>query len=730
MSTINDIAKEAGVSHGTVSNVLNGRGNVSMEKIRLVHKAAEKLGYKINSKAQELRQGNTKTIALILPSVVSEWCSILYEVLQQELSASGYTLQLFSTQGIETIEKNLLTRALAARVCAVITASCLSDAADYYRSEAAGIPVVFLQQGKPTYAGACSVSFQYEKAGAEIARYVMERGAKTVGVLTSESGSFISRQFLQGLRSVLSDSEITTRVVTCAEHQIDLQAFNLLDQDLPFDFIICTDCRRLRAVRIAHSYASMHPDPQYIALSPHSATVDIRYPYYGLDYKMMAHRIVNALLACLVNGSQLPPTIAVENIGFPHFPTGMTQISELNMLTVASPASVALAHLLPLLERTINIKLHLSVMSLDEIYEMLKDSDGHTPYDLIRMDMAWMDELAEMVYQPLENIKFDWNDLISRFRPEFVEDYTSTRGVRYCLPYDPSTQLLFYRKDLFEDSFLKRMYFEACKQELHVPRTFDEYNRIARFFTQSYNPQSPIKFGSTVAIGNAMVSASEYSVRLFGMGGQMLDPKGRIVLNTPQGIAALRNYAETYEYSDKNQYQWWKNALQGFAEGSAAMTIVFMNHAPDILNLRHSQIAGKVGYAMVPGGKPLIGGGIIGIARSSIKQEAACHFLEWLYSAPVASAFTILGGLSPCQSVYDNRDVYEKYPWLTVAKKSFPIAQRRHGSICYSNYSQHQLEKLLSFEIKNAVMGICSPEEALDRAQINCLSTFHTMLKR
>ena len=44
MPTIKDIAREAGVSHGTVSNVINGRGNVSVEKIRLVWQAAEKLG--------------------------------------------------------------------------------------------------------------------------------------------------------------------------------------------------------------------------------------------------------------------------------------------------------------------------------------------------------------------------------------------------------------------------------------------------------------------------------------------------------------------------------------------------------------------------------------------------------------------------------------------------------------------------------------------------------------
>ena len=63
MPTIKDIAREAGVSHGTVSNVINGRGNVSVEKIQLVWQAAEKLGYKVNSKAQSLRQGQDRSIA-------------------------------------------------------------------------------------------------------------------------------------------------------------------------------------------------------------------------------------------------------------------------------------------------------------------------------------------------------------------------------------------------------------------------------------------------------------------------------------------------------------------------------------------------------------------------------------------------------------------------------------------------------------------------------------------
>ena len=59
MATILDVARLAGVSQGTVSNVLNGKGNVSSEKIRVVEEAAQQLGYTINERARILRKGRS-----------------------------------------------------------------------------------------------------------------------------------------------------------------------------------------------------------------------------------------------------------------------------------------------------------------------------------------------------------------------------------------------------------------------------------------------------------------------------------------------------------------------------------------------------------------------------------------------------------------------------------------------------------------------------------------------
>ena len=69
MATILDVANLAGVSQGTVSNVLNRKGNVSSEKIKVVEEAAKQLGFTINEKAKMLRKGSSNIIAVILPNI-------------------------------------------------------------------------------------------------------------------------------------------------------------------------------------------------------------------------------------------------------------------------------------------------------------------------------------------------------------------------------------------------------------------------------------------------------------------------------------------------------------------------------------------------------------------------------------------------------------------------------------------------------------------------------------
>ena len=69
MATIKDVAKLAGVSLGTVSNVLNGKTN-NEELIEKVEKAVRELSYRPDAMARSLKNTNSNLIGLVLPNAV------------------------------------------------------------------------------------------------------------------------------------------------------------------------------------------------------------------------------------------------------------------------------------------------------------------------------------------------------------------------------------------------------------------------------------------------------------------------------------------------------------------------------------------------------------------------------------------------------------------------------------------------------------------------------------
>ncbi len=95
MSTIKDVAKEAGVAISTVSNVLNGVPNISDEVRDKVLKASRKLKYRPNLNAKLLRSGTNKIIAVFLSTIQGQFYSLFVQSIQKQCELEGYILQMF-----------------------------------------------------------------------------------------------------------------------------------------------------------------------------------------------------------------------------------------------------------------------------------------------------------------------------------------------------------------------------------------------------------------------------------------------------------------------------------------------------------------------------------------------------------------------------------------------------------------------------------------------------------
>ncbi|MCP4396698.1 MAG: LacI family transcriptional regulator [bacterium] len=89
MATIKDVAKEAGVSHGTVSNVLNRHGVVSPEKIKRVQEAIEKIGYIPDATARSLKTSCSMNVGVILPNITDPNFTQIFTGIERVVSVCG-----------------------------------------------------------------------------------------------------------------------------------------------------------------------------------------------------------------------------------------------------------------------------------------------------------------------------------------------------------------------------------------------------------------------------------------------------------------------------------------------------------------------------------------------------------------------------------------------------------------------------------------------------------------
>lgn len=95
--SIYDIAKLAGVSTATVSNVLNNKGSYSDKTRDLVLRIAREQGYVANFAAKSLRESSTKTIAIITPDVSNDFFSNLVLDVEGNLREAGYSSYICNT---------------------------------------------------------------------------------------------------------------------------------------------------------------------------------------------------------------------------------------------------------------------------------------------------------------------------------------------------------------------------------------------------------------------------------------------------------------------------------------------------------------------------------------------------------------------------------------------------------------------------------------------------------
>lgn len=98
MSTLNDVARLAGVSKTLVSRVINNQSGVSPQNRKKIADAIRQLDYRPNALARSLVQRSTKTIGVVMDTICEPFFFPLVESLESAASASDYNLVFSSAQ--------------------------------------------------------------------------------------------------------------------------------------------------------------------------------------------------------------------------------------------------------------------------------------------------------------------------------------------------------------------------------------------------------------------------------------------------------------------------------------------------------------------------------------------------------------------------------------------------------------------------------------------------------
>jgi DNA-binding LacI/PurR family transcriptional regulator len=145
MTSIKDVAREAGVSTATVSRALRGLPRVSEETRARVLEAASRLGYVASPHAVGLASGQTRTVAVIVPFVTRWYFSTLVLGAEQVLRAQGYDLLLYNLAGDAHARHRVFqTHLLTKRVDAILVLALAPTPEELHWLEVHAPPVSFV----------------------------------------------------------------------------------------------------------------------------------------------------------------------------------------------------------------------------------------------------------------------------------------------------------------------------------------------------------------------------------------------------------------------------------------------------------------------------------------------------------------------------------------------------------------------------------------------------------
>lgn len=184
-------------------------------------------------------------------------------------------------------------------------------------------------------------------------------------------------------------------------------------------------------------------------------------------------------------------------------------------------------------------------------------------------------------------------------------------GEWYGVPYDNDAQVLYYRKDIFNNPEYRKKFKERYGYELPVPpRTTDQVLDVAEFFNgwdwdkdgkKDYGVTMHLKTGGQ-GMFHFMSWAAPYVIspenQYFWFNPENMEP----IINSPGHVKALEDFKQLVQYGPRAMFGWTLGeAWDLFLAGDAALTFTWGDLGALAQNEKESKVKGKLGVAPMPG---------------------------------------------------------------------------------------------------------------------------------
>jgi len=186
---IRDIAKLAGVSHTTVSKILNNKGSISDKTKKKVLSIIKKNNFYPNEAARRTSLGRGEDIAFVSTRYASAFISLVIEGAENRSFSMGIyanKLSLYSTRGLRELKNETFMKIASGNLADAVIALFVKPSTEAMAvMKKAGIPLILLEAKMP---GASSITVDNMSGAFDATSYLVGKGRKKIAVIRGEIG--------------------------------------------------------------------------------------------------------------------------------------------------------------------------------------------------------------------------------------------------------------------------------------------------------------------------------------------------------------------------------------------------------------------------------------------------------------------------------------------------------------------------------------------------------------